>query len=108
MHSSTLVCTDLCFPWAPTRFRTALAIHRYSKVNWTKTALEDGFLSFDFESGRVFYLEDEVVTADKCARGTSVTSTSFHIPAIPVLYRDGVPRVILESVKRDHDEYHEM
>lgn len=36
--------------------RTALVIHGCSEVDCTKTALLDGFVSYDFEIGRIFDL----------------------------------------------------
>lgn len=38
----------------------------------------------------------------------SASSTSVHVPAIPVVYLDAVSPVSLESVPRDYDEYHGM
>lgn len=46
------------------------------------------------------------MSASKPARGASVSSTSVKLPAIPAVYQTGVSQVILESVRRDYDEYH--
>lgn len=46
--------------------------------------------------------------AGKCAHGTSATSTLAHLPASPIVYRDGVSRDSLELVQRDRDEYRGM
>lgn len=70
--------------------RTALAIHQYSEIDWTKIALQDGFVSYDCDSGEVYNLADEVVPAGKRGRGTSVASRYVTLTAIPVVYRDGV------------------
>lgn len=36
--------------------RTALAIHQFSEVDWTKTALNDVFVSYHFEAGEMIEL----------------------------------------------------
>lgn len=84
----------------------ALAIHRWSKMDWTKTTLQDGFESYDFKNADVFYLEEEAVPAVKRARSASVTPLSVNLSAILIVYRSGVTRATLESVRRDYDEYH--
>lgn len=68
--------------------RTALAIHRYSQVHWTKTALGDSLLSYDFETSEVTDLVEEDVPAGERPRGVGATSTSADLPAIFVVYLD--------------------
>lgn len=41
--------------------RTALVIHRCTEVVWTKTALDDGSVSYEVEAGKKFDLEEEVI-----------------------------------------------
>lgn len=43
--------------------RIALAAHRCSDLGWMNTALQDGFVLYDFESDNVFRSEEEVVPA---------------------------------------------
>lgn len=43
--------------------------------------------------------------AGKRPRGTSVASTSVHLPTTTVLYRDRMSQVSLEYMRRDYDEY---
>lgn len=62
-------------------------------------------MSYDFEKGRIFDLEEEFVTSGRRARDASATSMSVHLLAVPVVYLDRVLRVSLESVKCDCDEY---
>lgn len=52
---------------------TALVIQRCSEVEWTKMALDDGFVSYDFESAILLELEEEVEAASKRARGVAAT-----------------------------------
>lgn len=79
--------------------RTSLTIHQCSKIDWTKTALQGGFVWCDFENGKVFDLEEELVPAGKRACGANVTSSSVNLPAIPIVFREGVSRASLESVQ---------
>lgn len=65
-------------------------------------------MSYYFETGKVFDLEDEVMMADKYARGVGETWTSVRLPTIPVVYRNGTSRVSLECVQRDYDKYRGM
>lgn len=62
---------------------TVLAAHKCSEIDFTKTALQDGFLSYDIKNGKIPDLEEEDVLAGKHARGTSVISTSVILPAVP-------------------------
>lgn len=45
--------------------RTALEIHRCSKVDWTKMGFEDRVVSYDSENADIFDLKQDVVLADK-------------------------------------------
>lgn len=46
--------------------------------------------------------------AGKRARRVCATSTTFHLPAIPVGYQNRVSRVSPKSLQRDHDKYRKM
>lgn len=50
---------------------TALTIHQCSEVDCTGTALDDGFVSYYFEIGEIFNLEEEVAPAGKHANDVS-------------------------------------
>lgn len=73
---------------------------------------EDGFerrsLSYRFKNDKTFDLEREIMLAGKRARGASVASTSVHMPALPVTYRDRGSRATLKSVQKDNEEYRDV
>lgn len=95
----------LAFLTGPDLVRTFLVIHPCSKIDWTKTALQHGFVSYGLENGEVFDFEKEAVPGGKHPRGASVTSMSVNLIAIPVVYRDVVSRVSLKLVQLVYDEY---
>lgn len=94
---------SLCMGTDPVQ--TDLVIHRCLEIYWTKTALQDGFVLYDFKNGKVFDLEEKVVPAGRHACSARVTSTSVNLPAIPVLYQTRVSLVNLKSLHRDYGEY---
>lgn len=47
-------------------------------------SLEDKFLSYDFQDGKIFELVDDVLPAGKRALGGSATLPSSQLPAIPI------------------------
>lgn len=83
----------------------AFVMQKCSGVDWTKTALEYGFLSYDFENGKIFDLDEKIAPPGKRSRDASATSTSVCLPASPVLSQGGLSPGSLKSVKRDHGEY---
>lgn len=79
-------------------------IHQCSKIDFTKTALQDEFVSYYFKKGKVFNLEEEVVLLGRSAGEASVTSMSANPLAIFAVYQPAVSRVTLESVNRAYNE----
>lgn len=65
---------------------TALAIHLRTEFDWTKKRLQDGFVSYDFKSDKVFDLGEGIVLASTRARGVSVDPISATLPAVSVVY----------------------
>lgn len=63
----------------------ASSIHRASESYWTKKALHDVFMSYNFKNDTVFSLEEEVVPTGKHADGGKVTSTSLSLHEISVM-----------------------
>lgn len=65
---------------------TALAFHRCGEVDWEKTVVKDGFVSYDFPTVEVYGLSEETVHEKKRIRGvdgvpTTVTVTrSYDLP----------------------------
>lgn len=60
--------------------RTPLATHECSKLDCIKKSFKGGFLSYAFEHGKIFDLEEKVALAGKRARRASATSTSVRQP----------------------------
>lgn len=75
------------------QFRIALAIRLCAPIDWTKTAIQDGFVSYDFTNGQVLYLEEVVVPAVGPPRGATLTPRPANLPATHFVYRVGVSRV---------------
>lgn len=86
-------------------FLTTLVIHRCTDTDWTKKTLLEGFVSYGSNSGEVFDLKEEIAPATKCACCASVAPTSDTLPVIPVVYRAGILRVTLVSMRCSYEEY---
>lgn len=61
----------------------------------SKTALEDGFVSYEFQNGEIFDFKAEAARAGKRVRDTSALLTSVHLSVIPVVYQEGALRADL-------------
>lgn len=85
--------------------RTAFALHLFFKVYCTRTALEDGFVSYDSETSKSFDLENDVVLGTNRDHGSSVAPLSVHLSAAAFVHRVGILRGSLKSVRRDYDEH---
>lgn len=79
----------------------AMTFHPCMKVDWSRKAVRDGFVSYDFQSGEVIGLEEETVQTSKQLRSSDDVSTFATPLAVPVYFCAGTSRVALERVRRD-------
>lgn len=54
-----------------------------------RTALQHGFVSYDFENGELLHSEEELLPARKRARSANANYTSVNLPANPLCTESG-------------------
>lgn len=81
-----------------------LVILHCKEVNRTRMALREGFISNEVESGEMLQLSQKIVPTSNRVRSPSMTIAPVNMLPIPILYRSGISRVTLESVRRNYKE----
>lgn len=84
---------------------TAIAFHRCREVDWVKTAVRDGFGSYDFFTGEVSRLSEKAVKARTRVRVVDRGPGTVTLDSVPVTFSGDVSRVDLSSVRQDYDHY---
>lgn len=84
---------------------TSLALKRWIKVNWDKTATLHGFGRYYFLGGMVPGLEEESTQVENYAHGSGGTSTTLKLAALLVFFRADWERVNVSDDCRYIDEY---
>lgn len=59
---------------------TAMNFHRCGEVDSGRTAVRDGFVSYNFETGSVIGLEAETIPANRRVRSSDEAPISFTLP----------------------------
>lgn len=76
---------------------TTIVFHRCAAVDWEKTAAGDGFVSYDFRTCEVYGREEESIPAVKRIRGNDGARSPIVLPAVPLYFREGFERTLLEA-----------
>lgn len=84
------------------------AFHHCVEVDWSKTAVQDGFVSYSFENSELIGLEAITIRANKQVRSSDEMATSFSLPVVAVYIRSGVSRSIFKVARRDYDNYRRL
>lgn len=64
---------------------TGMAFHQCSEVDWEKSAVRDGFVSYDFRTGEVDGLDEESILAAERIKSNDGATSSVVFPAIPLV-----------------------
>lgn len=70
-----------------------------------RTAVRDGFMSYEFQNREVFGLESKAVQSSKLTRGGDDVQTLTPLAAVPAYFRTGVSWIALEAVRPVYVEY---
>lgn len=83
----------------------ALTIHGCAKIDYTKKAVRDSFLTYDFQLDQVFGFAEDSAQAEKYIRGGYSTPSSVIRLAVSVDSFVAVSRDIFESIRCNYNEY---
>lgn len=67
--------------------------------------MSDGCVTYDFPTGEVYGLREEVVQARKGVRDPDRVSTTVTLKTVPVTFCAHVSRVNLPSIRRGYNDY---
>lgn len=95
------------FSWrmATNYVSTDLALHRYSEVDWAKTAVRDEYVPYDSQTVKVIGMEVEIVQARMPVRRNKNAPTSVIKPAMPVYFHTSIMQVTFEVLRGDYNKY---
>lgn len=83
---------------------TAREFHRCGQADWDKTAVKDGFMSYDVPPREVYGHSEEAVQAKKRVRGVEGAPATVTLEAVPVTFLANVSRVALASIQQGYDD----
>lgn len=68
--------------------------------------MRGGFFSYYFRTHEVYGLKEEMIQASKRIRSDKSALLSIVLPAVLLIFHDGVQRSSPEDVARDYDKHH--